>query len=315
MVGRLAASTLVPREATRPSGYRSHVAKGAPVFRARAVSAADGFAELRGPTGDYFSLPWGPLSDVRPRSRSARLTLRRLLVPVSLLLLSGGCRFGAPPGATEQGQRIGNLYHLMFYIAIGVAAVVYGLVLWCIVRYRRRSDADLPPQFRYHIPLEVTYTVIPILIVIGIFVATFRAENRVDAVAADPKLVVNVTAFQWQWRFQYPQQDVEIVGSTDRHPVLVLPAGQTVRVNLNASDVNHAFFVPAFLFKRDAIPGIENHFDLNVTEKGIYQGECAEFCGLNHADMYFSVKAVPPSQFASALQQEVRRSASAGSGS
>jgi cytochrome c oxidase subunit II len=234
----------------------------------------------------------------------------------ALLLFAGGCRFGAPPGASEQGQRIGNLYHLMFYIAIVVAAVVYGLILWCVVRYRRKErDSDLPPQFRLHIPIEVTYFVIPVLIVTGIFVATFRTENRVDAIAANPRLVVNVTAFQWQWRFQYPEQRVEIVGSTDRHPVLVLPAGQTVRVNLNAADVNHAFFVPAFLFKRDAIPGIENHFDLTITKVGTYQGECAEFCGLNHADMYFTVKAVPPSQFTSALQQEAQRSLSAGSGS
>jgi cytochrome c oxidase subunit 2 len=155
----------------------------------------------------------------------------------------------------------------------------------------------------------VTYTVIPILIVIGIFAATFRTENRVDAVAANPKVIVNVTAFQWQWRFQYPRQRVQIVGSTGHIPVLVLPVGQTVRVNLNATDVNHAFFVPAFLFKRDAIPGIENHFDLNVTRAGRYQGECAEFCGLNHADMYFVVEAVPPSQFTAALQREARRSA------
>jgi cytochrome c oxidase subunit 2 len=234
-------------------------------------------------------------------------------VPVSLLVLLVSCRFGAPPGATEQGQEIGNLYHLMFYIAIGVASVVYGLILWCIVRYRRRkSDADLPPQFRLNIPIEVTYVVIPVFIVIGIFAATFRTENRVDAVVANPKLVVNVTAFQWQWRFQYPKQHVEIVGSTDRHPVLVVPVGQPVRINMSAADVNHAFFVPAFLFKRDAIPGFETHFDLNITRVGTYQGECAEFCGLNHADMYFSVKAVPPSQFSSALQQEARRSASAG---
>jgi len=224
-----------------------------------------------------------------------------------------GCRFGAPPGATEQGRRIGNLYHLMFYIAIGVAAVVYLLILWCIVRYRRRTD-ELPPQFRYHIPLEVTYTVIPVLIVIGIFVATFRTENRVDAVAADPGVVVNVTAFQWQWRFQYPAQHVQIVGTPQQPPTMVVPVGKTIQVNLRAADVNHAFFVPAFLFKRDAIPGIDNHFDLNVTRAGTFVGECAEFCGLNHAGMYFHVKAVPPSRFSSALQQAANQQASAEGG-
>jgi cytochrome c oxidase subunit II len=249
------------------------------------------------------------MSLVRPGPDHVRLPVRRLIALGLPLLLMTGCRFGAPPGDTEQGQKIGNLYHLMFYIAIGVAAVVYLLILWCVVRYRRRSD-DLPPQFRYHIPLEITYTVIPVLIVVGIFVATFRTENRIDAVAAHPSLVVNVTAFQWQWRFQYPAQHVQIVGTPQRPPTMVVPVGKTVRVNLRATDVNHAFFVPAFLFKRDAIPGVVNHFDLDPTRAGTFVGECAEFCGLNHAEMYFYVKAVPPSQFSSALRSATKQQAS-----
>jgi cytochrome c oxidase subunit 2 len=232
----------------------------------------------------------------------------RILLALGLLLAMTGCRFGAPPGATEQGQRISDLYHLMFYIAIGVAATVYLLILWCIVRYRRRND-DLPPQFRYHVPLEITYTVIPVLIVVGIFVATFRTENRVDAVAANPSVIVNVTAFQWQWRFQYPQQHVQIVGTPPDIPTMVVPLGKTVRVNLRATDVNHAFWVPKFLFKRDAIPGIVNHFDLNPIQIGTFIGECAEFCGLNHADMSFRVKVVPAAQFDSALRSAAHQQA------
>jgi cytochrome c oxidase subunit 2 len=247
---------------------------------------------------------------VRPGPVHVRRPLRRLVALGLLLLLMAGCRFGAPPGDTEQGQKIGNLYHLMFYIAIGVAAIVYLLILWCIVRYRRKGD-DLPPQFRYHVPLEITYTVIPVLIVVGIFVATFRTENRVDDVAANPSLIVNVTAFQWQWRFQYPRQHVQIVGTPQQPPTLVVPVGKTVRINLRAADVNHAFFVPDFLFKRDAIPGFVNHFDLNPTHVGTFVGECAEFCGLNHAEMYFTVEAVPPERFASALRTAVRHQAAA----
>src|SRR5205823_14093952 len=120
-----------------------------------------------------LSLPClGRLPDVTPSPFRSRLPARRLLPFALLLLAMTGCRFGAPPGATEQGQRIGNLYHLMFYIAIAVAGVVYTLSLWCNVRYRRKGD-DLPPRVRYHIPLEGPYTVIPILIAIGIFAVTF----------------------------------------------------------------------------------------------------------------------------------------------
>src|SRR5919197_3831866 len=208
VAGRPAASTLlIPREATRRTGYRSPFTYGAP------TEACPGPFDLRNGSGRRETMdprPGGRMIIVRPGPVNVRRPLRRLVALGSLLLPMAGCRFGAPPGDTEQGQKIGNLYHLMFYIAIGVAAIVYLLILWCIVRYRRKGD-DLPPQFRYHVPLEIPYKVSPALIVVGIFVATFRAENRVDAVAANPTVIVNVTAFQRQWRFQYPMQHVQIV--------------------------------------------------------------------------------------------------------
>src|SRR5204863_3009339 len=117
--------------------------------------------------------------------------LRRPVPPAAALLLFTACRFGAPAGATVQGRSIANLYHLMFYIAIGVGGLVYLLIGWCIVRYRRRSE-ELPPQARYHIPLEITYTVIPVLIVIGIFVATYRTEVPIDRVLGDPPVTIDV---------------------------------------------------------------------------------------------------------------------------
>jgi len=219
-----------------------------------------------------------------------------LALPASALLLLSACRFGAPAGATVQGKSIANLYHLMFYIAIGVGGLVYVLIAWCVIRYRRKSE-ELPPQTRYHLPLEVTYTVIPILIVLGIFAATYHTELPIDRVSADPAVTIDVTAFQWQWRFSYPQYGIQVVGTPQRFPTMVVPVGQTVQINLRAQDVIHAFFVPDFLFKRDAIPGKLNRFDFEVDQAGTYYGECAEFCGLDHADMVFYVKAVSPAQF------------------
>src|SRR5205814_554543 len=143
-----------------------------------------------------------------PHRRSA---VRRLLLPGAALLAFSGCRFGAPPGATDQGRDIAGLYHLMFWIAIGVGSITLGLILFSVVRFRRKNE-DLPKQTRYHVPLEITYTVIPVLIVLFIFGATWRVEHRVDHVSASPGLTVDATAFQWQWRFSYPRYGVSIIG-------------------------------------------------------------------------------------------------------
>jgi len=227
---------------------------------------------------------------IRPR------TARRLLAPVLLLVALGGCTFGAPPGATDQGRDIAGLYQLMFWIAIGVGGITLGLILFSVIRYRRKTE-ELPNQTRYHVPLEITYTVIPILIVLGIFAATYRVEHRVDHVSPDATVTVEATAFQWQWRFTYPKYGISIVGSPTQYPEFVVPVGEKIHIDLHAQDVIHAFYVPAFFFKRDALPGQPNEFELTIPEPGRWYGECAEFCGLNHADMVFYIRAVSPDRF------------------
>src|SRR5205823_6608708 len=192
-----------------------------------------------------------------------------LLAQAASLLARSACTFGAPPGATEQGQHIAGLYQLMFWIAIGVGGITLGLILFSVVRYRRKNE-DLPKQTRYHVPLEITYTVIPILIVLGIFAATWHVERGVDHVSPNPDLRVEATAFQWQWRFTYPRYGISMLGSPTAYPEFVVPVGVTVHIDLRAQDVIHAFFIPAFLFKRDAIPGVVNQFDLKITRPGRY---------------------------------------------
>ncbi|MFN2543359.1 MAG: cytochrome c oxidase subunit II [Actinomycetota bacterium] len=222
---------------------------------------------------------------------------RRLLAALPLLWLTA-CRFGSPRGSTVQGHSIGNLYHLLFYVAIPVGVIVYGLIIWSIVRYRRSKDPDgMPKQVRYHIPIEILYTAIPVFIVLGLFVATYNTEKKIDDVVQNPAVRVRVTAFQWQWRFEYPEYGIDLVGTPARNPTLVVPAGETVEITLVAADVDHAFYVPGALFKRDAIPGFPNTFDVNFPAPGLHRGECAEFCGLNHSDMNFMVRVLPSTAF------------------
>jgi len=192
-----------------------------------------------------------------------------------------------------------GLWEVFFFTALGVAAVVYGLIFWSIIKYRKRSD-ELPPQFRENVPLEIAYTTIPLLIVAVLFVLTYRTEAFVDRipVGAGPPVTIRVTGFQWSWRFQYEGTPVQIVGTPDRPPVAVVPTGRPVRFILESADVMHAFWVPSFLFKRDTMPGITNQVDLTVQDAGTYAGSCAEFCGLDHTRMLFTIRAVSSADYA-----------------
>ncbi len=225
------------------------------------------------------------------------------------MAVAAGCtsgsppRFGMPAPATKQAHSTLHLWQGIFIAAMVVGAVVWGLILWSVFRYRKRAtDDELPPQTRYRLPWEVTYTAIPIVIVAIIFAFTVRTENKVDKTIKNPPVTVKVEGFQWGWRFTYLGPDGRplgppIVGNQDSPPTLMLPAGETVRLNLVADDVIHSFFVPDFLFKRDLIPRVNNNVDLFITKTGTFDGHCAEFCGLHHADMNFTVEAVPKNDF------------------
>ena len=222
-------------------------------------------------------------------SRAGRLVASGLLA-----LAAGGC---LPTPATTQGRAIVDLWVVFGVAAALVGIVVWGLVTWSIVRYRAPGRADLPPQTHGHLGLEITWTAIPVAMVIGLFLLTFRAIGAVDTPPSPPGVSVKVTAFTWQWRFDYEGSNVSLVGLPDQPPEMVVPVGEMVHVTLVANDVDHAFYVPAFLFKRDAIPGHSTDFDFTVDAPGVYPGQCAEFCGLHHDTMRFTVRAVDRASF------------------
>lgn len=225
-------------------------------------------------------------------------SVRVVLAAAVVFGLSACAPLGVPAGATAQGRAVHALWTVFFWCGVAVAGIVYALIFWSIIRYRKRSDR-LPPQFTHNTALEIVYTTIPVLIVAGLFALTFRTEAYLDRVppASDPAVTIHVTAFQWSWRFDYEGTGVSIIGTPDQPPQILVPIGQTIRFILTSPDVAHALWVPGFLFKRDAIPGIANRFDLDVQTPGTYLGECAEFCGLDHARMQFTVKAVPLDEF------------------
>ncbi|HKU66698.1 MAG TPA: cytochrome c oxidase subunit II [Candidatus Baltobacteraceae bacterium] len=201
--------------------------------------------------------------------------------------------------ASLQAQDLAGVWYIFGGAALFVAVFVYGLILYSIVRWREKAtDTGLPPQFTKHPPIEITGVVIPLIIVIGLFYITYIREGVVDFLKPNPYLTVDVTAYQWSWQFRYPGRNAIVAnGTVHEPPTLVLPVGKMTQINLYSADVVHSFWIPSFLFKRDANAGITNHFDITPTKTGFFHGVCAEYCGLDHALMTFTVQVVPVADF------------------
>jgi cytochrome c oxidase subunit 2 len=214
---------------------------------------------------------------------------------------------------TTEGIASAGLYLPVFLIAVAIFILVEGLLLFLVLRFRKRSSGtDLPAQTHGNNVLELIWTAIPMVIVFVLFlVSTNVLVNDVEATSEDHGAVVNVEAFRFGWIFEYQQPgtldpesgdyasaNVTISGGgREAAPEMVLPVGEPVLIRLTAADVIHSWYVPSFFFKRDAIPGRINEFELTIEKPGVYGGQCAEFCGLAHGDMYFSVNAVAPAEY------------------
>jgi cytochrome c oxidase subunit II len=224
----------------------------------------------------------------------SRMRPSRLGRPVAFALVVAAVVAGclrAP--ATEQARAVSDLWTVFVVAAAGVGVLVWGLITIALIRYRRpAADAgSVPPQIRDAPRLEIAWTIGPILLVLVLFWLTLGALERIDA-RTPGRVTVDVTAFRWQWRFDYPGTGISVSGGPDSPAEMVVPAGEPIHVVLTATDVIHAFYVPQFLFKRDAIPGRPNEFDLTIDEPGAYGGQCAEFCGVFHDRMTLTVRAV-----------------------
>jgi cytochrome c oxidase subunit 2 len=198
-------------------------------------------------------------------------------------------------------------------IAAAIAVVVFGTATWAILRHRAKPGAPPPDQTHGSLRVEVIWTAIPVLIILGLFGGTLAVLSVVDAHSPNPAVELRVEAFRWGWTFTYPDAGVEVSGVSPGGPEAVLPVGEPLRVVVTSHDVVHSFFVPVFLFKRDAIPGRESSFDFTIDEPGTYGGQCAEFCGIYHSKMPFTIRAVSPAEFQAWLARQPRASAASGS--
>ncbi len=228
-------------------------------------------------------------------------TIVRRLAPLTLVVLLAGCLLPPTP-KTDAGQDVFNLY----LIVLGLAAIVFigveGFILYAAFRYRRQpGDEVLPEQLHGNNTVEIIWTAIPTVIVFILFFFSMLTLGEVEASSnVESATTVEVEAFSWGWTFRY-EGGAEATGSASEPPILALPIDEPVRLVLDSLDVNHAFFVPEFLIKRDVIDFGDirepNELTFTITEEGTYAGQCAEFCGTSHAEMVFTVEAMPRADY------------------
>lgn len=232
------------------------------------------------------------------------------LLAAALVAVASGCAW-LPEPATEEAERIEALWVPYTAVAAGVAVLVLGLLAVVLVRDRRsRHQERMPSQVAYNIPVEVAYLVVPALALGWLVTGALRTQDEVVSVEGEADVVVEVIAFRWQWQFTYEGEDVTVQGTTTDVPELVLPAPATIEFIGTSQDVVHSLWVPDFLFKQDMVPGRTNSFQVDTLGPGEHMGYCAEFCGVDHSQMSFRVRTVPPDEFAAWLDENRTEEAS-----
>ncbi|HSH48682.1 MAG TPA: cytochrome c oxidase subunit II, partial [Halomonas sp.] len=223
-------------------------------------------------------------------------------------------RWNMPVGVTDVSREVHFLHMAIFWISLGIGAVVFGVMFYSLFRYRHSRGAKAA-HFHENTTVEVVWTLIPFAILIAIAIpATATLKTMYDT--SQSELDVMITGQQWRWRYEYLGEDVSLVSSlaTPRDQIsgaqakgenyllevdqpLMLPVGRKVRLLMTSDDVIHSWWVPEFAVKQDAIPGFINENWVRVDEPGIYRGQCAELCGRDHGFMPIVVEAVQAEEF------------------
>ncbi|GAA2536774.1 cytochrome c oxidase subunit II [Microbacterium mitrae] len=259
---------------------------------------------------------------------SSKRHLRWAAVPVgaATAVALAGCtpqeQHGFLPGFTEDGQpatnhtdMVGALWVNSWIVLLIVGVITWGLMLWAGIAYRRRKgQTGLPVQMRYNMPIEIFYTIVPLILVAGFFTFTARDQEALETQYEDPDVSIIATGKQWAWDFEYLGTEADgsdsvwtmgVQVEADENgnrveselPTLVLPVNKTVKLQLESRDVIHSFWIIDFLYKKDMYIGHENYWSFTPTREGSYAGKCAELCGEYHSMMLFNVEVVSEAEY------------------
>lgn len=226
------------------------------------------------------------------------------------------------PGVTGVSHDIYNLHMTIFWICVVIGIVVFGVMFWSILAHRKSKNYE-PAHFHEHTLVEVLWTLIPLLILVGMAIpATTTLLDMYDTKEAD--LNIKVTGYQWKWQYEYMDEDFSFFSNlatpqdeiqnrlkkNDNYLLevdnpLVVPVHKKVRFLMTASDVIHSWWVPALGVKKDAIPGYINETWARIDEPGTYRGQCSELCGKGHGFMPIVVKAVSEDEYKTWAKKQI----------
>ncbi|MBO9710637.1 MAG: cytochrome c oxidase subunit II, partial [Caulobacter sp.] len=265
---------------------------------------------------------------MKAQNQGMRRKLAGLAVLAATTVLSGafagqalaGDLLGQPtPGAIDLQPAASSLKHeaiafhnhVLLPIITAITLLVLGLLIWIVVRYNKKAN-PVPAKFSHNTVIEVIWTVVPVLILMVIAIFSFKLLFSYNNMPK-PYLTVKATGYQWYWGYEYPDQKIsEIISvplkkeEADAKKVpyllaadkpMVVPVNQVVRVQVTGADVIHAFALPAFGLKIDAIPGRLNETWFKAEKEGVYYGQCSELCGVDHSNMPIEIHVVSQAKF------------------
>ena len=248
-----------------------------------------------------------------PLARLRKLATPSALAVTAVLFLSSCNKNVQPQNYLDPkapiARQLNNLWHPVFLIAVVVFVLVEGLVIFVALRYRRRNDDEAPLQTHGNMRFEATWTAIPFLTLALVGIFTVKNVVSLDRIPKGSNVMqVEVIGHQWWWEFDYPKQG--IVTANEMH----IPVGKVIDVRITSADVIHSFWPPKLAGKLDAIPGRLNHMQIKTAgvKPDTYWGQCAEYCGLSHANMRLKVVVQSESDYA-AWQHNQESNAAIGS--
>src|SRR5581483_8847359 len=247
------------------------------------------------------------------------LVMTLLATPFAAFAEEARSKYNMPPGVTAISREVYDLHMLIFYVCCVIGALVFGVMIYSIIKHRR-SVHPTPANFHESTTVEILWTIVPFVILVGMAIPAAGTLIKMED-TRNAELSVKVTGYQWKWNYEYMGEGVSFFSTLaadsnkarqlhsgidpasvpnyllDVDNPLVLPTNVKIRFLITANDVIHAWWVPDFAIKKDAIPGFVNEIWTRIDQAGTYRGVCAELCGRDHGFMPIVVKAVDPAQF------------------